>query len=471
MSTAIWWVRRDLRITDNLALRQALRIHSTVIPVFIIDPHLNSPKTTNRQSFLFNGLQSLDLELRECGSRLIIRRGSPAEVLAQVAAETGSEAVFAEEDYSPYARKRDEQVASSISLDLQPGLTVRPPLLVVKADGSPYTVFTPFSRAWKNLPLGESIPWQPPSQLPPLPEIRSETLPSYPQTSFFPPDEREAQRRLQKFRTDGMYTYADQRNRLDLKGTSSLSPYLRFGMLSPRQAVHSVMEAVRSAPDINTRKNAEIWLNELIWREFYQSVLYHYPAVLTQAFNPGLRQIQWRSSPKDLRAWQQGLTGYPVVDACMRQLAETGWMHNRGRMIAASFLCKDLLINWQEGEAWFMQHLVDGDLASNNGGWQWTAGVGTDAAPYFRIFNPILQGQTHDPEGEYTRRWVPELADVPLEYLQQPWTMPLDVQEASRCRMGKDYPQPIVEHARIKDRTIAAYRASRQVVNASTEEE
>ncbi|HWQ46898.1 MAG TPA: deoxyribodipyrimidine photo-lyase, partial [Longilinea sp.] len=416
MSTAIWWVRRDLRIIDNLALRQALRIHSTVIPVFIIDPHLLNKKAAVRQAFLFNGLRRLDQTLRGRDSRLILRQGDPVEVLAQLVSETGSAVVYAEEDFSPYARERDHKVGKTTTLNLQPGLTYRHPLTVVKQDGDPYTIFTPFSKVWKSLPFLDDLTWQPPAQLPHIANLTSEALPQFAENSLFPPGEVEAQHRLKTFETELIYTYADQRDRLDLDGTSSLSPYFRFGMLSARQAVYTAIGAMKTAPDHITRKSAETWVNELIWREFYQSILYYFPDVLKQAFNPKLRQIPWRTSIKDLQAWQQGLTGYPVVDACMRQLAETGWMHNRGRMITASFLTKDLLLNWQEGETWFMQHLVDGDLASNNGGWQWTAGVGTDAAPYFRIFNPILQGQQHDPNGTYTRRWVPELTKVPLEY-------------------------------------------------------
>jgi len=465
MSTGIWWVRRDLRIIDNLALCQALRFHSTVIPLFIVDPHLNAKKAANRLSFLFNGLSNLDRSLRQRGSRLIIRQGNPIEILSQVIAETGSAAVYAEEDYSPYSRHRDEQVGRSVFLNLQPGITLRHPLVVRKADGNPYSVFTPYAKAWKNLPVGEEHIWLPPDRLPTVSDLLSEDLRSYPETPLFPPGEEEARHRLKEFAFDPIFKYAELRDRLDLPATSSLSPYLRFGMLSARQTVITARQAMQSTQDYFARKNAETWLNELIWREFYQSILYHYPDVLKQAYNPKLRQIRWRSSPRELRSWQQGLTGYPVVDACMRQLAGTGWMHNRGRMIVASFLCKDLLINWQEGEAWFMQNLVDGDLAANNGGWQWTAGVGTDAAPYFRTFNPILQGQKFDPNGEYTRRWVPELADVPLEYLQQPWMMPLDVQETCHCRIGKEYPKPIIDHARVKDRTLAAYQSSREKIS------
>ena len=208
---------------------------------------------------------------------------------------------------------------------------------------------------------------------------------------------------------------APNRDRMDLDGTSSLSPYLRFGMLSARQALAGARKAYDRAPDAQSAAGCQAWINELIWREFYQSILFHFPFVSNRAFQARYRNLVWRNAAEDLQAWQEGRTGYPIVDAGMRQLAETGWMHNRARMITASFLVKHLLIHWQEGEKWFMRHLIDGDLAANNGGWQWTAGTGTDAAPYFRIFNPTLQAKKFDPDGEYIRRWVPELAARALE--------------------------------------------------------
>ncbi|WP_322509387.1 FAD-binding domain-containing protein, partial [Anaerolinea sp.] len=208
------------------------------------------------------------------------------------------------------------------------------------------------------------------------------------------------------------------------------------------------------------KRGYEAWLNELIWREFYISILYHYPHVLAMAFNPALRAIEWRDAPSELQAWKEGKTGYPVVDAAMRQLKATGWMHNRARMIVASFLTKDLLINWQEGEQWFMQNLVDGDPAANNGGWQWTAGVGTDAAPYFRIFNPVLQSAKFDPQGRYIKTWVPELTSVPPEFIHAPWTMPLSLQISLGVRIGRDYPAPMVNHQEVRDRVLQAYRTS-----------
>ena len=466
MSTAVWWIRRDLRLTDNQALASALAQAEQVTPVFILDPALwSASASAKRPAFLQNGLCQLDADLRARGSRLIVRQGHPLDELTALVAETGARAVLAEEDYSPYARRRDAQVAERLPLHLIGSLTVHPPASVVKADGRPYTVFTPFSRAWKALtpPMLNSV-LPVPERISTPANVASDPLPTQsalPVIVPFIPGEAEAQARLAVFvdRDDPrVYRYGEGRNRMDLDGTSQLSPYFRFGMLSARQAAVAAYSAIESSPDKPSRQSAETWLNELIWREFYISILYHFPDVLKQAFRSGLRDIRWRNNEREFAAWREGCTGYPVVDAAMRQLSETGWIHNRARMIAASFLVKDLLMNWRRGERWFMQHLVDGDPAANNGGWQWTAGVGTDAAPYFRVFNPVLQGKKFDPEGGYVRRWLPELANVPVKFIHTPWEMPTDVQRASSCVIGRDYSAPMVKHAEARERVLAAFR-------------
>jgi len=470
MTTAIWWIRRDLRLSDNGALAVALEHAEWVIPVFIIDPGLlASPYVgSKRTAFLLEGLHCLDSDLRALGSRLVLRQGDPRDELAALQAESGADLIFVEEDVSPYARRRDARIAERLPLRLVSGLTVHPPGAVSKADGTPYTVFTPFSRAWKALPLPHATEVLPiPHHIPTLTGLSSQSIPAQPALSSkvpFSPGESEAQRRLSAF-LDGdspaIYEYADGRNRLDLVGTSGLSPYLRFGMISARQVAVAALAAIEAASSKQARKGAETWLNELIWREFYMAVLYHFPQVRGRSFRPEYDKIDWDADKAVFLAWCEGRTGYPVVDAAMRQLARTGWMHNRARMIVASFLVKDLLIDWRWGERWFMEHLVDGDPAANNGGWQWTAGTGTDAAPYFRIFNPVLQGQKFDPHGDYVRRWLPELARVPDGFIHQPWTMPPEAQQKVGCYIGEDYPAPIVDHAWARQRTLAAYGQAR----------
>jgi len=471
MTIALWWARRDLRLADNQALVGALAHADQVIPVFVLDlALLDSPRVgPKRVAFLLGGLRQLDADLRARDSRLVVRQGNPVDELAALVSESGAQAIFTEEDFTPYSRQRDARVAKRLPLQHAGSAILHPPGTVLKADGTPYTVFTPFSRKWKGLPLpdaGAVIPA--PARIPTPPNVSGLPIPeapTLPPTIPFPPGEEEAQYRLRSFVSEGdappIHRYADARNRLDVAGTSGLSPYLHMGMLSARQAVVAAVAAIEAAPDARARSGAQTWLSELIWREFFVHILYHFPHVLEQSFRANLRAISWDNDEDGFAAWCAGRTGYPVVDAAMRQLAQSGWMHNRARMIAASFLVKDLLIDWHWGERYFMQHLVDGDLAANNGGWQWTAGTGTDAAPYFRIFNPVLQGQKFDPQGVYVRQWVPELARVPDKFIHQPWKMPPDVQRQARCAIEEDYPPPIVDHAWARERTLAAYGQAR----------
>jgi deoxyribodipyrimidine photo-lyase len=449
--TSIWWIRRDLRLTDNPALQSALEADS-VIPVFILDPHLLSRPAPRRQAFLFNGLRALDAGLRQRGSYLVVRRGEPLEELRSLLAETGVSTIYAEEDYTPYATKRDSSIARELPLELILGQVIQHPEFIKKADGDPYTVYTPYSKKWKSL-LPESMDITPaPEHISTPTGIRSEIIPDAPVSDLFLAGEVEALKRLEKFVGRKIFVYAENRNRMDLDGTSTLSPYIRFGMLGLRQAVHNAQQAIRSVEDAESRKGAEVWLNELIWREFYIQILYYFPRVSKTAFNASLSNISWRNDAGEFDAWTQGQTGYPIVDAAMRQLRETGWMHNRARMIVASFLVKDLLVNWQWGERWFMENLLDGDPAANNGGWQWTAGTGTDAAPYFRIFNPVLQSKKFDPNGDYIRKWVLELHELEEKEIHAPWESGVDV---------PGYPAPIVDHKFARERTLDAYKLSK----------
>jgi deoxyribodipyrimidine photo-lyase len=335
-------------------------------------------------------------------------------------------------------------------------------LTVVRANGGPNSAFAPFRNAWKALPAptaGHLLPA--PRRLRPAPDLHSAPLPSPAAPSYFCAGEGHARETLRAFTSSAIFGYSNGRVRLDDDGTSALSPYLRFGMLSARAAVVAAHGAMQSAPHPEARRSAEAWLTELIWREYYSAILYHFPDVLQQAHRPKMRDITWQNNADHFAAWREGRTGYPVVDAAMRQLTETGWMHNRARMIVASFLVKDLLIDWRWGEQWFMQQLVDGDPAANNGGWQWTAGVGAAAAPYFRVFSPTRQARKCDPEGDFVRAWLPALRRVPDDFIHEPWTMPDEVQRRSHCRIGQDYPAPIVDHAVARQRALSAFRAQR----------
>lgn len=447
---SIWWIRRDLRLTDNAALFNALEAGS-VLPVFIIDPAFYS-SSLRRKDFLYESLYALDKDLRKRGSFLTVRTGKPLDVLKHLVTQTKVEAIFAEEDFTPYARKRDMEIEHHLPLHLVNGQTVHHPNKVLKADGKPYTVYTPYSKTWKaKLPTKLDLHPVPEKVNTPF-EITNEKIPPFKSNPLFPAGEKEALVRLEEFTFRKIHSYGDERNRMDLNGTSSLSPYLRFGMLGLRQAVSAARQAISQ----EAGAGAEVWLNELIWREFYIQILYHFPYVSRTAFNQSLTKIPWRNNRAEFEAWKRGKTGVPVVDAAMRQLKEIGWMHNRARMIVASYLVKDLLIDWRWGEAWFMENLLDGDPAANNGGWQWTAGTGTDAAPYFRIFNPVLQSVRFDPHGDYIRKWIPELRNVDSKKIHAPWEYDIK---------AKGYPEhPIIE--RDKERTMQAYKQSKEMADA-----
>jgi deoxyribodipyrimidine photo-lyase len=471
-NTAIWWVRRDLRLADNQALTAACQQAENVAPLFILDERLlNSPfASEKRAAFLFGSLRALDESLRQRGSRLAIFAGDPAEVLSRVVQATGATAIFAEQDISPFAQARDARVQRELPmLQLRPGLTALPLDLVRKADGTPYVVYSPFKRQWLAQPLPEKQDLLPaPSVINSDVDLDGQPIPASPipiDDLTFAPGEDEAVRRLQSFVMGDqptIYGYANNRDLPGVECTSQLSPFLRFGMVSARRAVVAARYAIRTAPTPEARKGAETWLSELIWRDFYISILNHFPQVRGSSFRPEYDQIQWRNDPAEFDAWCEGRTGYPFVDAAMRHLRTTGWMHNRARMVTASFLVKDLLVDWRWGERWFMQQLIDGDPAANNGGWQWVAGTGTDAAPYFRVFNPVTQSEKFDPQGSYIRRWVPELATVSDRHIHAPWQMTRRQQEEAGCLVGKDYPPPIVDHAFARERVLEAYAVVKQ---------
>jgi deoxyribodipyrimidine photo-lyase len=472
MTTAIWWLRRDLRLTDNQALAAALAHADQVVPVFVLDPKLLQSQYVGekRLAFLLGGLHALAADIAARGGCLIVRSGAPAQVLARLCQECAAVAIYAERDVSPYATARDAAVKEAVAapLILTEGIAIRSPAAIVKQNGAPYTIFTPYSRRWRaRPPMRRRDILSAPRTLRLDIHIDGETIPpqpSLPQLEVFPPGEAEAKARLDNFSKGEqapIYVYAEDRNRPELEGTSQISPYLRFGMISSRAAAVAAYAAIESAPSAAARASADTWLNELIWRDFYLSILHHFPYVREGSFRRQYDAIAWQNDETLYAAWRAGLTGYPFIDAAMRQLATLGWMHNRARMAVASFLVKDLLIDWRWGERWFMQMLIDGDPAANNGGWQWSAGTGTDATPYFRIFNPTAQGQKFDPDGVYVRRWAPELRAVPNKYIHEPWRMARSEQLRAGCIIGQDYPARIVDHAYARERALAAYKAAR----------
>ncbi len=463
---AIVWFRRDLRLHDHPALVAACRGHARVVPLFVLDPVLLTGRfaSPNRTWFLLGTLASLRDDLRARGSDLVVRLGDPQEVVPALVEATGARDVFVSRDHAPYGRRRDTVAATlgacGVAWHPRPGTLVHEPETVLTAEGRPFSVYSPFLRAWERQAPRRSS--DVPAVIPPLPSgLESGDLPA----AFSPPTadparlpepgEAAARGRLDAWLDGRIDGYDRSRDRLDDDGgTSHLSADLHLGLLS----VTEILERVQAIGGDGRR----VFRNELAWRDFYAHHLFHRPEARRHELRPEHAAIPWSPDETALAAWQDGRTGYPVVDAAMRQLAATGWQPNRARMITASFLTKDLLIDWRAGEAHFMRHLVDGDVASNNGGWQWSASTGSDAQPYFRVFNPVLQGRRFDPEGSYVRRWLPELERFPTARIHAPWEATTDEQRAAGCRIGVDYPAPIVDHAEARARAIAVYEAMRR---------
>ncbi|HEU4326954.1 MAG TPA: deoxyribodipyrimidine photo-lyase [Roseiflexaceae bacterium] len=476
----IHWFRRDLRLRDNPALDAALRgAGGRVVPLFVLDDALLGGRVgPARLAFLRDTLCALDADLRARGSRLILRRGPPADVLSALVEETGATGLHFNRDYTPFARARDAQMRAALAgrvalADFNDLAICEPDALFTKA-GNPYTVYTPYRRKWQarvetdraellaETPLPPFAP--PPAGLASLPLAALDDLAGPTPQALPPGGESAGLARLAAFAEadgpEGIVGYHTRRDQMALSGTSRLSVYLHFGCVSVRACLRAALRAAERAGP-TARDGVETWVGELAWRDFYTQILYHFPHVLRGAYKPELDALAWENRPDLFDAWQRGCTGYPIVDAAMRQLQAEAWMHNRARMIVGSFLVKDLLVSWRWGERHFLRLLVDADHAANNGGWQWVASTGADAQPYFRIFNPVSQGQKFDPRGEYVRRYVPELRDVPERYIHAPWTMPPDQQRRAGVQIGRDYPAPVVDHADRRDRALAMYRAAR----------
>ena len=459
--TTLVWFRRDLRLADHPGVRAAADGGRAAF-LFVLDPgildrrHHEAPP---RLRFLRAGLEALDRDLKDRGSRLIVRHGRPESVVPQVAHETKADVVTWTREVSPLGRARDERVRAALeearlAVDEVAGDQVAETGDLPGSSGHGYLVFTPFSRVWRDLPLPEHV--AAPATIR-SPRVTGDDLGRLP--SGDPPIEAgwaAARRRLVRFIRDGdADRYGEARDLPGEDATSHLSAYLRFGMCTGPQIGRAL-----GLPGSLTNGREAFW-RQICWREFYHHHLARHPEILRTALRPEFRRIRWEDDDAGLAAWTRGETGFPLVDAGMRQLAQDGWIHNRVRMVVASFLVKDLLVDWRRGETVFMQGLVDGDPANNNGGWQWIAGTGTDAAPYFRVLNPVLQSRRFDPDGVYIRRYVPELRDVPDAHIHEPWRMGDAEQAGAGCRIGRDYPAPLVDHKERRELTLERYGRAR----------
>jgi deoxyribodipyrimidine photo-lyase len=462
-STGIVWFRRDLRLHDQPALRAAIDEHERVVPVFCFDDRLlhGRHESGARTQFLLECLVDLDAELRKRGSRLVVRHGRPERELPALAREVGARAIHLTEDVSPFARRRGELTGraladAGVALRPHPGLNAIDVRAIETKAGQPYTVFSPFHRTWLQMARRPLL--DPPGHLTPLPVALAvgqlPTLGSLGLTQEVAEPARggeaEARAALDRFIADPVRDYAESHDALGSDQTSRLSPYLHFGCVSAR----AVEERLPNG------EGADAIQRQLCWRDFYHHVVLNHPRNARSEFQARYRgAIRWSRARRPFEAWCEGRTGYPLVDAGMRQLRLEGWMHNRVRMVVGSFLTKHLGIDWRWGERWFMRLLIDGDEANNNGNWQWIASVGTDRQPASRrILNPARQQERYDPDHAYVRRYVRELRAVPDEYMAEPWTMPADLQRETGCVIGEDYPAPIVDHRQAREEALERYR-------------
>jgi deoxyribodipyrimidine photo-lyase len=479
--TTVVWFRRDLRIADNPALAEAAR-RGAVLPLYIHDD-TDAPRALSAVQDLPGARRSMGgasrwwlhhslTALREALGRLHLVRGRPADVLPAVVAASGARAVHWNRCYEPDTVERDRTLKASL---LQAGVEVHSfhgnvlnePWEVLGLSGKPYEVFTPYWRACRGRPMPDPVDRPTRLKIATPPEFGDDLaswglLPRRPDwaagwNGLWEPGEAGAARRLAQFLAEGIEGYRELRDRPDLARTSMLSPHIHFGEISPRTIASAAVRVAERTPHL--REDVDKFLAELGWREFATQLLFHNPGLPDRNWRPAFEAYPWRDDREALAKWQRGQTGYPLVDAGMRQLWQTGWMHNRVRMITASFLVKHLRIDWRLGEAWFWDTLVDADLANNASGWQWVAGSGADAAPYFRIFNPVSQGRKFDPDGTFVRRWCPELAALPDAFVHAPWEAGADALAAAGVRLGETYPLPIVDHAGARAAALAGYEA------------
>lgn len=465
--TTLVWFRQDLRIKDNPALNWAVE-QGSIIPLYILDEESQDVEALGPASkwWLHHSLESLNKSL---DGHLVIRQGKAEDVLAELASSLKVNAVVWNRRYEPGELQRDKAIKQQLK---DAGLAVKSfngsllwePMSVVKKDGTPYKVYTPY---YRNGCLGESSPRYPlsaPSEITFTAYEQSngsiEQLDLIPSvdwaegfSSLWQPGEAGASTKLSRFIEHAAKGYREQRNLPSVEGTSKLSPHLHFGEMSPNQAWYAILDAFGGSDN----DSIDTYLSELGWREFSYYLLYHWPQITTDNFNPKFDHFPWSTDQQALKTWQRGQTGVPIVDAGMRELWQTGFMHNRVRMVVGSFLVKNLLLDWREGAKWFWDCLLDADLAANTASWQWVAGSGADAAPYFRIFNPILQGEKFDKQGEYVKTYCPELSKLPAKYIHKPWEAPESVLAAADILLGTNYPKPVVDLKESRQRALGAY--------------
>ncbi|MGI4851022.1 MAG: cryptochrome/photolyase family protein [Janthinobacterium lividum] len=475
MTATLLWLRQDLRLQDNQALQQACLRNLPIIPLYILDTTTSKPWAMGgaQQWWLHHSLISLGKSFEEKGLKLILRRGNPLEILKDVLKETQASALYWNRCYQPYTIERDRALKThfkqvGIEVESFNSFLLFEPWTILTYKKEPIRVYRYFWKACLKNKTPDPPVEVPNTLLPFAGNVASDQLQDWnllPKISWdvgfgqeWQPGEQGAQSRLSEFvETNALVNYRQDRSRPDYHGSSKLSPHLHFGEIGPRQIWSRIHQLGESS------SGAKKYLREIGWREFCAYLLYHFPTFPDQPFQSKFTKIKWQHSQESLTCWQKGCTGYPIVDAGMRQLWYTGWMHNRVRMIMASFLCKHLLVDWTYGEKWFWDTLVDADLASNAINWQWVVGSGISASSYVRIFNPILQGEKFDPEGNYVRTWVPELKNLPKSYIHQPWAATEDILQKAGIVLGQDYPRPIVEHTKARRTALEFYGDKKKI--------
>ena len=474
----IFWFRKDLRIEDNAGLKlfiENLTDDDKYLFLYIKNENKFKYFGEKRIYFLYQALQSLETALKEHSLKLNIVAGNSCEVFKRIIKKAGKAHVSANEQPEPYSKKRDADVAEIVKkyggeFTITTDGTIFKLGEIQKDNGTPYVVYTPFMKSFYNrltnddyakcnydlstVSKAKGYKLSGFNSIDPAKEMKS-----LKGSEVFNGNRKQGLQELKKFWENKLVRYKEKRDFPALDGTSKLSPHLHFGTVGIREAFRTGLNKIAKTSSLQDKTEAKTWINELIWREFYYNITYHFPYIIKRSFVQKYDTLKWNPSKKDFTAWCEGKTGYPIIDAGMRQLVQEGWMHNRVRMITAMFLTKDLLIDWRKGERFFADHLIDLDFSSNNGGWQWSASTGVDAAPYFRIFNPVLQSKKFDKDGDYIKKYVPELTTLPGKFIHAPWEMSSEEQKKFGVIIGKDYPKPIVDHSKARDMAIKEYKA------------